>query len=302
MMTKMDDIEYGVVLNPSNRTYRNIQYNMIEISTKLNDHMIRRKKTLFGIFLLTVIQFGINCISFIDFLSSSSGLVFWLTIVEIFFNLVNISFIFFALYNHNNLLTSQNLTITNYIYQSIYRIGVIFYPWYLHSVYIVISYYILLNAGNLIIQFFFLILGIINSANEHYRIYSNKNFLLFRNLLTGLFVSILLIAFGISLYFILNFLFFANHTPHFYDFKYKILISSSVAFISFILKILIDNNYVSNHKKPNCFYSIFFFLVRFGSVSYIMYLFDYYPNILQIIISNYYSNLVITDYLIKNSI
>jgi len=314
MMYEMDDIEN----NSNNRSYG---YNLIDMTSKLNNYSIKRKRSLILILALSFIQFVFYIISNINFLKEvnnyeNKNMIINFTIIDIIFNILNILLIIISLISHKNMNKSQNYIISSYIIQTIYRMCVIFYFMLIEFIktdykkipinslisYGSITLFIIQNGGLLVIQFFFLILGLINSSNDYYKIFNNYIILKFRNLLSCLFISIITILFSIVLYFIINICYIFNYENAFCpeDIKFWSIFLFSMPYVGFVLKILIDNYLTSKNKKSNWVYSLFFFIIRFIPILVICNLIKINPNYLQIIISNYYSNLVITDYLVKN--
>jgi len=293
------------------------EYSLIDLQSKLNKYQIKRKKSLSIILGLTTIQLIFYCISYIDtFSTTTNKILIGITIIDILVNLLIFTLILSALIFHKKIKKSQSLIITSYVIQIFYKFCVlIFFMIYEFVMFDIknitfdkltsvgsITYFIFSSGIILVMQFFFLILGLINSTNEHYKIFNNVVVLKIRNILSFLFISIITICYMILLYLIINICYVFNYENNICsnDLKKWLIILITSPYIGFVIKILCDNYLIAKNRSINCFYSLLFFIIRFVPIIVICLLLNKYPNILQIIISNYYSNLVLTDYLVKN--
>jgi hypothetical protein len=300
-MTPLDDMERG-------------SYDTIDVSHKVDNYIIRRKRTLGVLTVLNVVLYVLWWVISYENFDSKVKTVFWFNVIDMLRNTIYLEMLIMALYKHREIEKSQNYVIMSYMMLNITNVILIFYPWYLYDIMdnYRISIYEIKMAGQIVISFFFLILGIINVSNDYYRIYPKKMVIVFRNIISWLFLGITFTLFGLCIYIIMLLYstdekikdFLKDFNINFdgiVELKIKNLILSMViiAGLSFNMKIIFDNIRTTNNKDIGICYSIIFFILRFVPLTVLLYYMNMLYIIPNIIITNYMSNLVIMDYFMK---
>lgn len=157
---------------------------------------------------------------------------------------------------------SMRKLLFNYKLQFAVNLGLLFYPWYFYS--LVSNILIFFTIINLIINFalriFFLFLGFINASNEFYTQFGKSDIIVSRNIVSSIFVSIMLCIFALLTYLISYACFTSENALNitFCPAKWGLILSIIVGFSGFIGKILFDINLSNKRKRSSKYHSVFF--------------------------------------------
>jgi hypothetical protein len=218
---------------------------------------------------------------------------------KIIWQLVNIGFIFYSI--RSEIEDSSKKLLFNFKLQFAVRIANLFFPWYMYSY---VSTFVLPSVISInfqvFSQVFFLILSFINSANN-YTLTFNKNHLVVpRNIISAIFISLLSCLFALSVLLVVYTGFIFSDDFMIYSKPEFVLVSVIVMFISYIVKILIDNRMTDKNKRMGPYYHGTFFILRFFPAIYLMFKFNMKTNIINLVATNYMTNIIMMDYFINH--
>jgi len=220
---------------------------------------------------------------------------------------VNIGYIYSAI--KSEIEDSSKKLLFNFKLQFLVKIARLFFPWFIFMnsfskpkmvlLNIIIINFIISQNIQVFSQLFFLILSFINSSNN-YTLTFNKNHLIVpRNIISNIFISMMMCFFAISLFGVIYIGFVFSDYIYLKN-KYLIISSVIIMFLSYIIKIIIDNRMTDKNKRMGPYYHGTFFILRFFPAIYLMIYFDFSTNVITLVATNYMTNIVMMDYFINH--
>jgi hypothetical protein len=246
------------------------------------------------------------------------------TVIQVIMLFIYFRNLAYAIYHskHGKHAQSQRVMVLNFKLQYLYSIATLYYPWYFYPIntFTAIIGTILKFGANRVIQFFYLMLGIIDASNEYFQRFDNRDILVIRNLVTLICVGIILIVFALSLI-VTSFLCFrlddllnllstekVELSPEICPNR-DIIVSSIIAvFLFYVIRILMDNYIYEKRKEVHWFFRGLFLICRVCPILLLFFYSRLFENDLSHIfytfIGAYYSRfatkIVILDYLMLN--